>query len=40
MAIMILPMNAMAYLDLGAGSILLQGIIGAVMAGSLIIRAY
>lgn len=39
-AIMILPINAMAYLDPGAGSILLQGIIGAIMAGFLIIRVY
>jgi len=39
-AIMILPINAMAYLDPGAGSMLLQGIIGAVMAGFLVIRVY
>ncbi|MCY1437187.1 hypothetical protein D9M71_533390 [compost metagenome] len=39
-AFLLMPCQAFAYLDPGTGSIIIQGIIGAIAASIVVIRAY
>jgi hypothetical protein len=40
LSILIFPMDAYAYLDAGTGSVVIQGIIGAIFAGAYLIKLY